>query len=73
MEEILRLENIYKIFKTKKEKFTAVKNLNFSLKKGESLGVLGESGCGKSTLARMIIGIENVSSGKIFLNNLDKI
>ena len=71
MEEILRLENIYKIFKTKKEKFTAVKNLNFSLKKGESLGVLGESGCGKSTLARMIIGIEDVSSGKIFLNDLD--
>ena len=55
------------IFKTPKgETVHALKDLNFTIKKGELLTVLGPSGCGKSTVLRMIAGLETPSSGKIF-------
>jgi len=46
---------------------TAVNDVGFTVKRGESLGIVGESGCGKSTLARAILGLQRVHSGQIQL------
>lgn len=48
-------------------KFRAVNNVNFSLTRGERLGLVGESGCGKSTLTRALLGLEPVQEGTITL------
>ena len=69
-EDLLIIENISKTFKVDKNKeLQALKNINIRLKKGECIGIVGESGCGKSTLARIIVGIERKSSGKIIFDN----
>ena len=69
-EDLLVIENISKTFKVDKNKeLQALKNINIRLKKGECIGIVGESGCGKSTLARIIVGIERKTSGKIIFDN----
>ncbi|WP_336020875.1 ABC transporter ATP-binding protein [Fusobacterium polymorphum] len=69
-EDLLIIENISKTFKVDKNKeLKALKNINIRLKKGECIGIVGESGCGKSTLARIIVGIERKTSGKIIFDN----
>lgn len=50
------------------ETFKAVKQVNLSLNKGESLALVGESGSGKSTLAKLIMKIEPITSGQILLD-----
>mgnify|MGYP006262728109 FL=1 len=49
-------------------------NINFSLKKGSTLGVVGESGCGKSTLCKTLLNLNNKERGEIiwFSKNIDK-
>ena len=69
-EDLLIIENISKTFKVDKNKeLQALKNINIKLKEGECIGIVGESGCGKSTLARIIVGIERKTSGKIIFDN----
>ncbi len=65
---LLEVKNVSKIFKKNKKIIKAVNEANFYLKKGECLGIVGESGCGKTTLARMIVGLETITSGDIFVN-----
>ena len=45
--------------------FNAVNQVNFEIRKGETLGLIGESGCGKTTLSRMMMGLLPVSSGEV--------
>lgn len=64
METTLRVEGLKKTF-GKKE---AVKDMSFSMKKGEIVGLLGPNGAGKTTCFYMIAGFIRPSAGKIFLN-----
>ncbi|TYB36219.1 MAG: ATP-binding cassette domain-containing protein [Flexistipes sinusarabici] len=75
-EKIIETVNLSKTFDTKKYIFRrkaygiqAVSNLSLPVIKNESLGVVGESGCGKSTLAKLIMTLEEPSSGSIFFKN----
>jgi oligopeptide transport system ATP-binding protein len=43
----------------------AVEEINFNLREGETMGIVGESGCGKSTLARALAGLQPISSGAV--------
>ncbi len=49
----------------------AVDNISLDLRKGEVVAVVGESGCGKSTLARMLLGLQEPTAGKIILGGQD--
>ena len=75
MEEILRVENLYLYFRTSRGDVKAVDGVTFSVKRGESLAIIGESGCGKTSLARALIRFlpRNVSmyKGKIILDGID--
>ena len=63
-------QNLNMIFKTPKgETVHALKDLNFTLKKGELLTVLGPSGCGKTTLLNITAGFIRPTSGSITLNS----
>jgi ABC-type Fe3+/spermidine/putrescine transport system ATPase subunit len=60
--DFLKVQNVEKIYGKQK----VLRDINFSVKDGEFIGILGPSGCGKTTLMRIIIGLENPTSGEIF-------
>ena len=80
--EIKNLKKDYKMYKSKKARlleavlpfyenhdtFSAINNVNLTLKKGEVLGILGKNGAGKSTLLKMITGVVTPTSGEIKVN-----
>jgi len=71
--DIIRIENITLEYNSRAglfKKFThkALKDVSFSVKKGEILGILGKNGCGKSSLLQILAGILQPDSGKIILN-----
>ena len=55
--DILAVENLSISFKTFDGIYQAIEKINFSLKKGEILGIVGETGCGKSVTARAIMNL----------------
>ena len=78
-EPILRVENVVKhypltrgiIFKKEIGQVRAVDGVSFDLMPGETLGIVGESGCGKSTLARLVMKLEDPTSGQIWFDGED--
>lgn len=62
----LRLEHIYKTYKGGVE---AVKDLNLTVKNGEFLALLGPSGCGKTSTLRMIVGLESITRGEMYIGD----
>lgn len=75
---ILEVQHLKKWFPVKKKKLRgkkqsvqAVSDVSFGVRRGETLGIVGESGCGKSTLGRTMIKLLEPTSGKIFYNGED--
>ncbi len=66
-EHYLKVENATKMF----GKFTALDDVSFTANAGEFISVLGPSGCGKTTLLRLVAGLENITRGRILIQNRD--
>ena len=67
MEQILELKNISKKYQAKQGEVLALQNIYLKVKKGEFISIIGPSGCGKSTLLSIISGLEEKSTGEIYL------
>ncbi len=67
METILEVKKINKFFGSKQ----ILKDVSFSLKEGEILGFIGPNGAGKTTSIKLILGLQSISSGEVFINGYD--
>ncbi|MGM0292984.1 ABC transporter ATP-binding protein [Enterococcus sp. AZ062] len=68
MKEILTMKNIVKKFGNDRTEVTALKEINFSVKQGEFVSIIGPSGSGKSTFLTISGGLQTPSSGEIHIN-----
>ena len=69
--EILRVENLTKIYGKKETKVVALDNVSFSVKKGEFVAIVGASGSGKSTLLHLTGGVDRPTKGKVYIDGKD--
>ena len=69
--ELLKVEHLKKYFNTPGGVLHAVDDVSFSIRAGETLGVVGESGCGKSTMGRAILRLHEPTSGKVSFEGND--
>lgn len=69
--EILKVENLNKIYGKGENQVKAVDNISFSVEKGEFVAIIGASGSGKSTLLHLIGGIDRPTSGKVYIDGKD--
>jgi len=70
-EAILKVENLSKVYTSSMGKVISLRNVSFSVNKGEFVSVVGPSGSGKSTLLNMIGALDRPTSGKVFINGVD--
>ena len=66
--EILKVENLTKIYGSGTTKVIALDDVSFSVEKGEFVAIVGASGSGKSTLLHVIGGVDRPTSGKVFID-----
>ena len=76
VESFVQVRDLTKVFRLRgawgrSEDFTAVDRVSFSIPKGTTTAVVGESGSGKSTVARMLLGLETITSGSIVFDGQD--
>lgn len=69
--EILKVENLTKIYGKGNTKVTALDNVSFSVEKGEFVAIVGASGSGKSTLLHILGGVDRPTSGKVIVDKED--
>ena len=69
--EILKVENLTKIYGKDENKVVALDNVSFSVEKGEFVAIVGASGSGKSTLLHLIGGVDRPSYGKVYIDGKD--
>ena len=66
--EILRVENLSKVYGKGENKVFALDNVSFSVEKGEFVAIVGASGSGKSTLLHLVGGVDRPTKGKVFID-----
>ena len=69
--EILKVENLTKVYGKDSTRVVALDNVSFSVEKGEFVAIVGASGSGKSTLLHLIGGVDRPTSGKVFIDGKD--
>ena len=69
--EILKVEDLTKVYGTGENQVTALNHISFSVEKGEFLAIIGPSGSGKSTLLHILGGVDTPTSGKVFMEGAD--
>ena len=69
--EILRVENLTKVYGTGEAAVRALDGVSFSVEKGEFVAIVGSSGSGKSTLLHILGGVDRPTSGKVFVDDTD--
>ncbi len=69
--EVMKVENISKIFESVAGRVAALRRVNISIKKGEFIAIVGPSGSGKSTLLNIIGALDRPSSGRVLIRGVD--
>lgn len=69
--EILKVENLSKVYGKGETAVHALDNVSFSVKKGEFVAIIGPSGSGKSTLLHILGGVDKPTSGKVYMDGTD--
>ncbi len=69
--EILKVENLTKIYGKGTTKVTALDNVSFEVEKGEFIAIVGASGSGKSTLLHLVGGVDRPDSGRVLIDGKD--
>jgi len=69
--EILKVENLTKVYGEDTTKVVALDNVSFSVEKGEFVAIVGASGSGKSTLLHLIGGVDRPTSGRVYIDGKD--
>lgn len=68
---LLDVRNLTKTYRGKSGPVHAVKNISFTVKRGQSVGLVGESGCGKSTTSEMLVRLMDATAGEILFDGVD--
>ncbi len=69
MHDYLKIDRARMVFDTKRGKFTALTDINLTVKQGEFIALIGHSGCGKSTLLNLVAGLNEPTEGVLLLSN----
>jgi len=69
MSNIIECRSLCFSYSEGESKTSVLDNLNFKIKPGEKVAIIGQSGCGKSTLLNLIAGLDNPSEGEVFINS----